>query len=142
METTQKTQTPMRDGFWYNKSTETSILLVKGERIDVKLLVGLDYPKEIDSMFVWWYGGAYAGNISYGDFGPAHEDIIRTTGIPNYNCELQFGTTWKLHCVLNAEGTRYYSIGNSRIQTKVKFIFQKKYFLRLHKYHGNNELVK
>ena len=118
----------MRNGFWYNKSTETSILLVKGERIDVKLLVGLDYPEEIDSMFVWWYGGAYAGNISYGDFGPAHEDIIRTTGIPNYNCELQFGATWKLHCVLNAEGTRYYSIGNSRIQTKFKVTFLKIFF--------------
>ena len=128
METKQKTQTPMRNGFWYNKSTETSILLVKGERIDVKLLVGLDYPEEIDSMFVWWYGGAYAGNISYGDFGPAHEDIIRTTGIPNYNCELQFGTMWKLHCVLNTEGTRYYSIGNSRIQTKFKVTFLKIFF--------------
>ena len=104
METKPKKQTPMRNGIWHSNGMKTTIFLVKGEQIHAKLLVALDYPEETNSM--------YDGKVLYGDFGPAHKDIVRTTGIANYNCELQFGAMWKVHCVLNEEGTRYYSIGN------------------------------
>ena len=103
MEAKPKAQNPMRNGFWYNNGMKTRILLVKGERLDFKLLVALDYPEETDGT---------EGKVLYGDYGPAHKDIVRTTGITNYNCELQFGAMWKIHCVLNEEGTRYYSMGN------------------------------
>ena len=100
-----KSQTPMRNGFWYNKATKSELYLIKGEKILCKGLASIDYPEE-PNLACW-----YEGNISYGDFGPAHDEIVKATGIANYNCEIQMGI-WKIQCVLNEEGTKHYSTGN------------------------------
>ena len=95
---TELKKTPWHNGFWYNKNQKTFLTCIEGEKLEVKNMVCLDYP---DAKPMW------AGTITYGDFGPADPEIVKATGIKNYNLKNSIASlTMTFYGVLNKEGTQ------------------------------------
>lgn len=95
----------LKSGYWYNKGEKFALYNFQGDEFHNKNMVCLDCPGIKDFM---------SGKIKYGDFGPAHEDIIAATGVQNYNFCLASevaGAKQDYHGVLNTEGDQIHLWG-------------------------------
>ena len=101
-EAVTKTQTPWKDGYWYNKNAATMYFYVKGERTELRYMIDFDYPDMTPLSTKTW---------SYGDFGPARTDVAESSGITNYNLEIQSLIGTSMHVVLNKDGNKIYCYG-------------------------------
>ena len=82
-EKTSNTQEfPWRDGFWYNESQKFFIFKVKGETVEMKNIICLDYP-EIKPIF--------SGKWEFRNFGPAPEKVAEISGCDHFNIMADYG---------------------------------------------------
>ena len=77
---------PWKNGFWYNKDSPVMITHVDGEIAAMKNLVCLDYPEAKDMMNGTW---------TFGDFGPADAKMVELTGVQNYNFMSEFNKAFR-----------------------------------------------
>ena len=63
--------TPWIDGFYYNKNFSPELLKVQGNEVDFYNILYLDFP-DIEPRAVGYW--------TFGDFGPARQDIIEASG--------------------------------------------------------------
>ena len=42
--TTEEKKTPWKNGYWYNKSQACFLMIIEGEKVELKNLVCLEYP--------------------------------------------------------------------------------------------------
>ena len=102
---TELKKTPWCNGFWYNKNQRCYLSYIEVEKVEVKNMVCLDYP---------YVKAAWAGTLTYGDFGPADPEIVKATGIKNYNLKKSFDSfKMTFYGVLNKEGTQMHVKGFS-----------------------------
>ena len=95
-------KTPWHNGYWYNKNQRGYLSYIHGENIETKSMVCLDYP----------YTKSYMrGKVTYGNFGPAHSEIVKATGTKNYNMEYDIDLIGKIPGVINEEGTQIHAKG-------------------------------
>ena len=90
------------NGNWYNKNQKYFLYIVDGENVETKPMIYVDYP-EIIKPFM-------NGSWIFGDFGPADPEIVKHTGIQNYNLLMDY-TIVKFKGVLNEEGTQLQCMG-------------------------------
>ena len=74
--------TPWKNGVWAIKNKPYALIYVKGSKFEQKNHVCLEYP-DIEPDII--------GSWNYGNFGTAHFDIFRSTGIEDYNVEQDLG---------------------------------------------------
>ena len=67
-----------RNGYWYNKNEKQNLIIIDGNKMTIKDFINLDYT-------------VVNGTWTYGDFGPADEEIFLITGFKNYNLEINYG---------------------------------------------------
>ena len=75
-------ETPWKNGFYYNDRETPRLHKVEGEKLLIFPIVYLDYP-DLEPIC--------DGSWTYGDFGPARNEIQEASGVQNYN--------WKVHAL-------------------------------------------
>ena len=76
-----QSKTPWKDGYYYCSTLNAWLKKVNGSSCDVYSILKLDYP-DIDPL-------ADVGTWTFGDFGPAREDVQKASGgLKNYNIEM------------------------------------------------------
>jgi len=86
--------TTIKSGYWYTKGEQFSLYHFKDDKWNTKNIVCLDCPGVRDFM---------SGSLKFGDFGPAHADIVEATGVQNYNLSLEAPMMTR-NGVLNSSG--------------------------------------
>ena len=104
----------LQDGFWANDSAKAFVTIIKGNQLQYKNLISLDYPDIFDP-------AAFEMEIETGDLGPAREEIKEATQADNYNVCLKWGDTMKFYGVANPEGDKLTLWGSSN---KVEFSYK------------------
>ena len=95
-------KTMWNNGYWYNKNQKYLLYIVDGENVETKPMICVDYPDIIKPFM--------NGSWIFGDFGPADPEIVKHTGIQNYNLLMDY-TIVKFKGVLNEEGTQLQCMG-------------------------------
>jgi len=99
----EEVKTPWKNGTYISDANSSQLLRVNGTQVDMFPPTSLDFP-DMESM-----GG---GTWSFGDFGPAHEEVQKITGIKNNNVD---SVLWhgmlKSKGVLTEDGTKVVSWG-------------------------------
>ena len=92
---------PWKNGYWIDRKERGGIAYINGETIEYFSHVYLDHPDlkpEAEDV----------GRLEYGDFGPAPPELVKLSGIQNFNLRLEIKQL-KRRLILNNEGTRYYA---------------------------------
>ena len=105
-------KSPLQSGFWYNKKLSPYVTIVSGEDIQTKSIICLDFP-DVNPL--------HKGKWIYGDFGPAHELVVKATGIDRYNIQMD-SFVGKLLGVLNSEGNLIQYLGMSHALESIKLL--------------------
>ena len=103
---------PLQSGFWYNEKLSPYVTIVSGEDIQTKSIICLDFP-DVNPL--------HKGKWIYGDFGPAHELVVKATGIDRYNIQMD-SFVGKLLGVLNSEGNLIQCLGMSHALESIKLL--------------------
>ena len=74
----EEVQTPWKNGIYISDANSAQLLKVTGNHVDMLPPSYLDYP-DMENMG--------DGTWTFGDFGPAHEEIQKITGIKNNNVD-------------------------------------------------------
>ena len=73
---------PWKNGYYYTTKNTAQLQKIDGNTITVYNIIALDYP-DVEPM-------ASPGTITYGDFGPAREEVQNASGgVKNYNVEIK-----------------------------------------------------
>ena len=73
-------------GTWYNSSTPFLLYFVEDEKVEVKPIICLDFPEVAVKNL------RPGSNWEFGDFGPARKEIVKATGVENYNWKYDLKT--------------------------------------------------
>ena len=98
---TEDKKTSWKNGYWFTTGQRGLLYNVNDKKAECKNLVCLDYPSAKKFM---------SGTWSYGDFGPAPEEISEATGIKNHNIMMDYGA-YKFPGVLSQDGTVIHGAG-------------------------------
>ena len=100
-----QSKTPWKDGYYYCSTLTAWLKKVDGSSCDVFSILKLDYP-DIEPI-------GDAGTWTFGDFGPAHEDVQKASGgITNYNIEMNvFNGMDHNFGIVSEDGKTIYSWG-------------------------------
>ena len=72
--TATERNTPWKNGYWYNKNEKCMLTIINGEKVELRNLIALDFPdSDMEPLS--------RGTITFGDFGPAIDDIATATGM-------------------------------------------------------------
>ena len=113
MATNTTKKNPWKNGYWFNKKGKKTLEFVTDEEVATRLTITLDYPEmmEFDGKGTW----------TYGDFGPAPNELTAVTGIENYNMEMKYGNN-KYFGILNESGTQIHAVTNSNFPTHKPYL--------------------
>ena len=97
--------TPWKNGIYVSDKARHMLQKVDGQHVDMYSIAYLDFPdmKAIADDGIW----------TFGDFGPAHEEVQNASGgIKNLNLEMKlFEGMFHMHGVLSEDGKKIYTIG-------------------------------
>ena len=101
----EQSKTPWKNGYYHCSTSVPFLKKVDGSSCDVYSILKLDYP-DIDPI------GA-VGTWTFGDFGPAHEDVQKASGgVKNYNIEMNvFNGMDHNFGIVSEDGKTIYSWG-------------------------------
>ena len=74
----EEVKSPWKNGIYTSDANLSQLLRVNGTQVEVLPVASLDMP-DMESMG--------DGTWSFGDFGPAHEEVQKITGIKNNNVD-------------------------------------------------------
>ena len=102
----EQPKTPWKDGYYHCSTSAPFLKKVDGSSCDVYSILKLDYP-DISPI------GA-VGTWTFGDFGPAHEDVQKASGgVTNYNIEMNvFNGMDHNFGIVSEDGETIFSWGN------------------------------
>ena len=103
----EQSKTPWKNGYYYCNTSAAWLKKVDGSSCDVYSILKLDYPDIINPI------GA-TGTWTFGNFGPAHEDVQRASGgVKNYNIEMNvFNGMDHKFGIVSEDGETIFSWGN------------------------------
>ena len=94
-------ETPWKKGYWFSTSMGSLIGLMEDNTFSWKSMIALDYPEARPIVQC---------TVKFGEFGPAHSDVVKESGKDIYNVEMEM-TGFKIHAALSDSGTKICYIG-------------------------------
>ena len=99
-----KPKTPWKNGYYYSDKHNAFLKKVNGQSCDLYSIICLDFP-DIEPI-------ASGGTWTFGDFGPADEEVQKASGgIKNYNVDLKIWQYENSFGIMSEDGKTIYSHG-------------------------------
>ena len=113
---TDTKKTPWKNGHWLSKKGKSRYSFVTDETVVVRPTISLDYPE----MNEW----NVIGTWSFGEFGPAPEELTAITGIENFNMEMKYGkeVIKSFFGIIDENGTQIHAVTHLNYPTHKPFL--------------------
>ncbi len=110
-------QTPWKNGFYKISSMNHALYKVNGNRAEMMSFICLDYPGSVNPWMV--------GTWTHGEFGPAHADVKKLTGVETNNIKMETGP-FSSEGVVCEDGTKIVVFGMMAAVETIYFLDEDK----------------